>query len=60
MEGWLQRWQQPMPVTEAMAHEAEHAWGTRMLATQILTAQQNEVDQLTRWHDAWSCAAQPP
>jgi uncharacterized protein (DUF305 family) len=27
MEGWLQRWQQPMPTTEAMAHEAEHAWG---------------------------------
>jgi uncharacterized protein (DUF305 family) len=26
----------------------------RMLATQILTAQQGEVDQLTRWHDAWS------
>ena len=26
----------------------------RMLATQILTAQQDEVDQLTRWHDAWS------
>jgi uncharacterized protein (DUF305 family) len=24
----------------------------RMLASQILTAQQNEVDQLTRWHDA--------
>ena len=26
----------------------------RMLATQILTAQQDEVDQLTRWHDARS------
>ena len=26
----------------------------RMLASQILTAQQDEVDQLTRWHDAWS------
>jgi uncharacterized protein (DUF305 family) len=26
----------------------------RMLATQILTAQQDLVDQLTRWHDAWS------
>jgi uncharacterized protein (DUF305 family) len=26
----------------------------RMLASQILTAQQDEVDQLTPWHDAWS------
>jgi uncharacterized protein (DUF305 family) len=26
----------------------------RILATQILTAQRDEVDQLTRWHDAWS------
>jgi uncharacterized protein (DUF305 family) len=26
----------------------------RMLATQILTAQQNEVDKLAQWHDAWS------
>jgi uncharacterized protein (DUF305 family) len=26
----------------------------RMLASQILTAQQDEVDQLTRWHDVWS------
>jgi uncharacterized protein (DUF305 family) len=26
----------------------------RMLASQILTTQQDEVDQLTRWHDAWS------
>jgi uncharacterized protein (DUF305 family) len=25
-----------------------------MLATQILTVQPDEVDQLTRWHDAWS------
>jgi uncharacterized protein (DUF305 family) len=24
----------------------------RMLAAQILTAQQDEVDQLARWHDA--------
>jgi uncharacterized protein (DUF305 family) len=102
MEGWLQRWQQPMPATQAMAHEAEPAPGmisqgqldwlatldgcqfdlafttsmkthhlgaikmassvlqegrsseVRMLATQILTVQQTEVEQLTRWHDAWS------
>lgn len=102
MEGWLQRWQQPMPATEAMAAEAEPAPGmmsqgqldwlatldgrefdldfttsmkthhlgaikmassilregrspeVRMLATQIPTAQQDEIDQLTRWHDAWS------
>lgn len=102
MQGWLQRWQQPMPATKQMAHEAEHVWGmmsegqldwlatldgrefdlgfttsmkthhlgaikmassvlqegrspeVRILATQILTAQQDEVDQLTRWHDAWS------
>jgi uncharacterized protein (DUF305 family) len=102
MKGWLQRWQQPMPATKGMAHEAEHVWGmmskgqldwlatldgrefdlgfttsmkthhlgaikmassilqegrspeVRMLATRILTAQQDEVDQLTRWHDAWS------
>jgi uncharacterized protein (DUF305 family) len=26
----------------------------RMLASQILTARQDEVDQLTRWHDARS------
>jgi uncharacterized protein (DUF305 family) len=26
----------------------------RMLAAQILTAQQDEVDQLAQWHDAWS------
>jgi uncharacterized protein (DUF305 family) len=26
----------------------------RMLASHILTAQQDEVDQLTPWHDAWS------
>jgi uncharacterized protein (DUF305 family) len=26
----------------------------RMLATPIVTAQQDEVDQLTQWHDAWS------
>jgi uncharacterized protein (DUF305 family) len=26
----------------------------RMLATQILTAQQHEVDQLAQWHDALS------
>ena len=26
----------------------------RMLASQILTVQQTEVGQLTRWHDAWS------
>ena len=26
----------------------------RMLASQILTTQQDEVDQLTRWHDGWS------
>jgi uncharacterized protein (DUF305 family) len=26
----------------------------QMLANQILTAQQNEVDQLAQWHDAWS------
>jgi uncharacterized protein (DUF305 family) len=26
----------------------------RMLASQVLAAQQDEVDQLTRWHDAWS------
>jgi uncharacterized protein (DUF305 family) len=26
----------------------------RMLATQILTTQQGEVDQLVLWHDAWS------
>ena len=102
MEGWLQRWQQPLSATNQMAHEAEHVWGmmsegeldwlaglagrefdlgfttsmkthhlgaikmtssilqegrspeVRMLASQILTAQQDEVDQLTRWHDAWS------
>jgi uncharacterized protein (DUF305 family) len=102
MESWLQRWQQPMPATAAMAHEGEHVWGMmsegqldwlarldgrefdlgfttsmkthhlgaiklassilregrspelRMLATQILTAQQDEVDQLNRWHNAWS------
>jgi uncharacterized protein (DUF305 family) len=102
MEGWLERWQQPLPATKQMAHEAEHVWGmmnegeldwlarlddhefdlgfttsmkthhlgaikmassilqegrspeVRMLASQILTAQQDEVDQLTRWHDAWS------
>ena len=102
MESWLQRWQQPMPATEGMAHEGEYEPGmmsegqldwlarldgrefdlgfttsmkthhlgaitmassilqegrspeVRMLATQILTAQQDEVDQLTRWHDAWS------
>jgi uncharacterized protein (DUF305 family) len=101
MKGWLQRWQQPLPATNQMAHEAEHVWGmskgelgwlarldgrefdlgfttsmkthhpgaikmassilqegrspeVRMLASQILTAQQDEVDQLTRWHDAWS------
>ena len=95
MEGWRQRWQQPMPATAAMAHEGEHAPGmmsqgqldwlatldgrefdlgfttsmkphhlgaikmassilqegrspeVRMLATQILTVQQDEVDQLT-------------
>lgn len=100
MEDWLQRWQQPMPATNQMAHEAEPAPGmmskgqldwlatldgrefdlgfttsmkthhlgaikmassilqegqspeVRMLATQLLTAQQHEVDQLTRWHDA--------
>jgi uncharacterized protein (DUF305 family) len=27
MEGWLQRWQRPMPATEAMAPEAEPAPG---------------------------------
>jgi uncharacterized protein (DUF305 family) len=102
MKGWLRRWQQPMPATGGMAHEAERAPGmmsqgqldwlatldgrefdlgfttsmkthhlgaiqlarsilqegrspeVRMLATRILTAQQDEVDQLTRWHDAWS------
>jgi uncharacterized protein (DUF305 family) len=26
----------------------------RMLAAQILTAQQDEVDQPAQWHDAWS------
>jgi uncharacterized protein (DUF305 family) len=107
MKGWLQRWQQPVPATGGMAHEAEPAPGimnqgqldwlatlhglefdlgfttslkthhlgaikmasstlqegrsseVRMLATQILTAQQDEVDQLTQWHDAWSSADQP-
>lgn len=102
LEGWLQRWQQPLPATEAMAPEAEPTPGmmsqgqldwlatldgrefdpdfttsmkthhlgaikmassilqegrspkVRMLATPILTAQQDEVDQLTRWHDARS------
>jgi uncharacterized protein (DUF305 family) len=102
MQGWLQRWKQPMPTTQGMAHEAEHAWGmmskgqldwlatldgrefdlgfttsmkthhlgaikmassilqegrspeVRMLATKILTAQQDEADQLTQRHDAWS------
>jgi uncharacterized protein (DUF305 family) len=102
MKGWLQRWQQPLPATNQMAHEAEHVWGmmsqgeldwlarldgrefdlgfttsmkthhlgaikmassvlqegrspeVRMLASQVLAAQQDEVDQLTRWHDAWS------
>ena len=102
MKGWLQRWQQPMPATDGMAHEAEPSWGmmsqgqldwlatldgrefdlgfttsmkthhlgaikmvssilqegrsseVRMLAAQILTAQQDEVDQLAQWHDAWS------
>ena len=102
MKGWLQRWQQPLPATNQMTHEAEHVWGmmskgeldwlarlngrefdlgfttsmkthhlgaikmasailqegrspeVRRLASQILTAQQDEVDQLTRWHDAWS------
>jgi uncharacterized protein (DUF305 family) len=102
MKGWLQRWQQPMPATGGMAHEAEPAPGmmsqgqldwlatldghelelgfttsmkthhlgaikmasavlqegrsseVRMLANQILTAQQHEVDQLAQWHDALS------
>lgn len=27
MKGWLQRWQQPMLATAAMAHEGEHAPG---------------------------------
>jgi uncharacterized protein (DUF305 family) len=27
MESWLQRWQQPLPATNQMAHEAEHVWG---------------------------------
>lgn len=102
MKGWLQRWQQPMPATGGMAHEAEPAPGmmsqgqldwlatldghefdlgfttsmkthhlgaikmanavlqegrsseVRMLANQILTAQQREVDQLAQWHDALS------
>ena len=102
MRGWLQRWKQPMPATEGMAHEVEHGWEmmskgqldwlatldgrefdvgfttsmkthhlgaikmassilqegrspeVRMVTTKISTAQQDEVDQLTRWHDAWS------
>lgn len=29
-------------------------WQRPMPATQILTVQQTEVGQLTRWHDAWS------
>jgi uncharacterized protein (DUF305 family) len=41
MEGWLQRWQQPLPATNRMDHEAEHMWG--MLS-------KGEMDWLARLH----------